>query len=237
MSDPITDPALIQAEAAYRYAQAAYFKAQTAGQEIDNLTATALATSAEIALGREQLKERWDAASNGRNRVLNFTDAVGSTSVEASIDVLSRWQRIDGDDGRPWRFVICSGGGNVVFGMKLFSTLQSIGRTRPIITVASGICASMATVIHQAGTTRLVEPGCSYMIHDVSGEAEGKITDMEDTMAYMKMINHKLHEILANRSGINIKEIEKMGNRKDSWFMPEEVVRKGFADAIGFGTE
>src|SRR5215217_1467824 len=226
------DPNLAAADATanYRNAQADYFRAQTIGQEIDNRTAIALATSAEVALDREQVKLNWERASNGRNRVYHFTDVVDGNSVEAAVDVLNRWTRLDADNQEPYRFVICSGGGNVVFGMKLFSTLQSIATKRPVITVASGYCASMATVIHQSGTTRLIEPGTSYMLHDVSGDMAGKITDIQDTLRWMDKLNSSLHAILASKSNKDVAEIAAMCSRKDAWLMPEEVIEMGLAD-------
>jgi len=226
-----------QAEAQSRQAQAEYFLAQRDGQLIDNRTAMALAVSAEIALEREQRKELWEGASNGRNRVYHFTDKVDPSSVDVAVDVLNRWQRIDADNDNPWRIVICSPGGDVLTGMKLYSTIKAINRYRPIITVASGLCASMATVLHQAGTTRLIEPGTSYMIHDISGEVGGNMSSMEDHMKWMSKLNHVLHVALAERSTLTAEEIATMSARKDSWFMPEEVVEMGFADAIGYATE
>lgn len=232
-----------EATAVYRLAQATYFDSQRAGQDIDNITASALASSAQIALQREQRKELWDGASNGRNRVYHFTDNVTAESVDQAVDVLNRWQRIDGEreaagaDVTPWRFIICSGGGNVIHGMKLYSTLKSIGRYRDIVTVASGICASMATVIHQAGTVRLIEPGCSYMIHDVSGETFGSVSSMQDTMEWLNMLNSQLHALLAEKSKLTLEEVAEISKRRDSWFMPDGVVEKGWADAIGFATD
>jgi len=221
------------AETAYRNSQARYFDAQTRGQEIDNRTAEALAISAEIALEREHLKEKWEAASNGRHRVYHFNDAVGADEVNHAVDVLNRWDRLD-PEGVPWRFVICSGGGSVIHGMKLYSTLKAFARKRPITTVASGICASMATVIHQAGTARLIEPGCSYMLHDISGELFGSISNMEDNMVWLTKLNNQLHQALAEKSNLSIEQVAELCKRRDSWLMPDQVVEDGFADAIGY---
>lgn len=227
----------VAAEAVKAEAEAAYFAAKTAGQEIDNRTADALAHSASIALGRERLKEQWDAASNGRNRSYHFTDSVNSDTVEAVVDILNRWQRLDKDNQTPYRFIICSPGGSVVAGMKLYSTLKAIAEQRPLITVASGVCASMATVIHQAGSERIIEPGCSYMVHDVSGEVFGKLSDMQDTMEWLAKLNSTLHVHLAEKSKMNVEEIAALSKRRDSWYMPEEVVEMGLADRIGYANE
>lgn len=246
MADPVVDlvhgaAALdehTQALIAYRRAQAAYYEAQAEGQRIDNITASALANSAKIANDHEVRKDRWEAASNGRNRTYHFTDVVGADTVESAVDILNRWQRLDRDEPtRPWRFVICSGGGSVIYGMKLYSTLKAVAQTRPLITVASGLCASMATVLHQAGTIRLIEPGCSYMLHDVSGEAMGSITNMQDTMDWMNKLNSTLHVALAEKAKIPVEEIAALAKRRDSWFMPDEVVEMGLADRVGYATE
>lgn len=225
------------ATAKYREAQAAYYAAQAAGQLIDNITASALAESAQIALFREKLKDEWDASANMRYRVYQFTGDVKEETVEPTLDVLARWSRMDRDNTRPWRFSICSSGGNVVFGMKLYSTLKSIAAVRPLIVIASGMCASMGTVLHQAGTERLIEPGTSYLLHDVSGQTEGTLTSMQDTMGWLKKINSRLHEALAEKSKYTAIEIGELCERRDSWYMAEEVVEHGFADRIGYTNE
>lgn len=224
------------AEAAKAEAEAAYFRAKAAGQEVDNRTAEVLAQSADIALGRETLKERWDAASNGRNRVYHFTDNISSDSVEAAVDVLNRWHRLDKGNDDPYRFIICSPGGSVVAGVKLYSTIRAIATQRPVTTVASGVCASMATIVHQAGTKRLIEPGCSYMVHDVSGEVFGSLANMQDTMDWLNKLNSTLHVHLAEKSNLSVEEVAALSKRRDSWFMPEEVVEMGLADEIGYAS-
>jgi ATP-dependent protease ClpP protease subunit len=242
MSEPIEHDtpareAKMLAEAQKAQAEAEYFRAKTHGQMVDNETATALSVSAGIAVKRETLKDQWDAASNGRNRAYHFTDNVSTDTVEAAVDVFNRWQRLDKDNVDPYRLIICSPGGSVVSGMKLYSTIKAIAAKRPVITVASGLCASMATIIHQAGSYRIIEPGCSYMIHDVSGEVFGSLTNMQDTMDWLAKLNSALHVCLAEKSHKTVEEIAEMSKRRDSWFMPEDVVEMGFADEIGFATE
>lgn len=237
MSDTPSITTVNEATAVYRLAQARYFEAQAEGQRIDNRTASALAASAEIALGRERLKDLWDASANGRNRVYHFTDDVSAESVEPCLDILGRWFRMDEGNEKPWRFSICSSGGNVVAGMKLYSTLRSIAMTRPVVTIASGMCASMGTVIHQAGTLRLIEPGTSYLLHDVAGQAGGTISNMQDTMGWLKKINTRLHQALAEKTKYTPEQIAELCDRKDSWYMAEEVVEMGFADRLGFTNE
>lgn len=227
----------LAAKAARYLAEARLFDAQAIGQDIDNRTAETLAQSAAIALARENYREEWEAAADHRHRVYQFIDDVDDKSVAVAIDVLNRWARIDKDNSNPWIFVICSTGGNVVEGIKLYTTLKAIATRRPLITVASGMCASMACVLHQAGSERIIEPGTSYLLHDVSGGAAGSITTMQDTMTWLKMMNHRLHIALAEKSNMTVEEIGITCERRDAWFMAEEVVEKGFADRIGYINE
>jgi ATP-dependent Clp protease protease subunit len=162
---------------------------------------------------------------------------VTSETVEPCIDVLSRWQRIDKENNRPWLFIITSNGGEVIAGIKLYSLLKAIGQNRPIITVASGMCASIATVIHQAGTERVIEPACSYLLHDVSGGLGGSLSSMQDTMGWLKMINTRLHVALAEKSNQSVEEIAALCERRDAWFMAEEIVAMGLADRVGYAIE
>lgn len=219
-------------------AKLAFLEAQTAGQLIDNRTADALATTAEISATREINTSKWENASNSRNREYHFTEIVGPDSVAAAVDTISRWDRLDTmvDDGEPrsYKFVICSAGGSVIHGMKLYSTLKAIANKRPLTTVASGLCASMATVLHQTGTRRIIEPGCSYLIHDVSGDSSGSLGSMQDAMEWMNKLNSSLHVALAEKAKLSVEEIAALGKRRDGWFMPEEVVAMGLADEIGY---
>jgi ATP-dependent protease ClpP protease subunit len=92
----------------------------------------------------------------------------------------------------------------------------------------------MATVIHQAGTLRVIEPGCSYLIHDVSGESFGSLGNMQDTMDWLNKLNAMLHRALAAKAKITLAEVAELGKRRDGWFMPEEILGFGLADTIGY---
>lgn len=209
--------------------------AETLGQLIDNRTAEALASTAEISMRREIETDLWDRASNAKQREYHFTSQTDNEHVDSAIDTLTRWNRLDKDSPeRPYKFVICSPGGSVIHGMKLYNVLKGIATNRPVITVASGLCASMGTIIHQAGSLRVIEPGCSYLIHDVSGESFGSIGNMQDTMEYMNKLNTVLHTALAEKSRLSLAEVAELSKRRDSWHMADETLAMGFADVIDF---
>ncbi len=216
-------------------AEAAYAEAQAEAQTHDAALAKTLSETALISLRNEERRYNSGLAGDLNNRVYRFDDEVDEDSVNSAIETLSRWTRLDAaaNDDRPYKFVICSGGGSVVHGMKLYSCLKSIGQYREVITIGSGIVASMATVLLQAGTTRVIEPGTSFLLHEVSGGSVGKINDIKDTLAWFDQLNIMLNKILAERSKLDFEEVATLTSRKDVWLQPEEVIDKGFADRIG----
>jgi ATP-dependent protease ClpP protease subunit len=203
--------------------------------EHDANTSMLMAESAKLAHSRDLERAEWDNAGPLDRRIFHFTDSIGQGSVASAIDLFEHWDKIDSDNGqpnRPYEIVITSGGGSVIHGFKLHSFLKNIAKTHPLTTVASGICASMATVIHQAGTNRVIETGCSYLIHDPSGAAMGSAGDMEDTTAWILSLKTRIHNILAERAKLTSEEIAEKSSRRE-WFLDDvEVLGFSLADEI-----
>jgi ATP-dependent protease ClpP protease subunit len=220
-------------------ARVALINAQVAGQEYDNRMAAALAATAELAASRDSLRNRWDLAGPAHQRVYYFAGEVNSNSSLAAIDVISRWERLDIEDGlddRPYRKVLCSPGGDVIHGFQLYSFLKGLSSRRRLTISASGICASMATIIHQAASDdcRIVEPGCSYLLHEVSGGVGGRLDTVTDTADWMRKLNQNMYNIFAERSSHSAEEIEEKVSRREKFLTPEEVIEWGLADRIEY---
>jgi ATP-dependent protease ClpP protease subunit len=222
-------------EATKNLAEAELFTAQRDGQIIDNQIAETILLAGRIAAEAEQRKHAYARAADAFYRVYHFTAEVDDGSVQQAIQILTRWNRIDIEEGRPtspYKFVICSPGGYIHWGMKLYAFIKNLALQRPVITVASGYCASMATILHQAGTERWIDDGTSYLIHDPSGYAGGTMGDIEDTKAWLDQLKLQGHKILAERSKLSAKAIGEKARRKDWWLLADEAVKLGFADKI-----
>lgn len=195
--------------------------------------AETLAAAAELA-HRKDLR-RWDfeIAGDAESRVFRFPTSINQDSVSAVIDTMSRWDRLDQDrPDRTYELVLTSPGGMIMPGVSLYNHLRRLGERRPLVTVASGFCASMATVVHQAGTRRLIERGTSYLIHDASGSAYGDVSSLRDQADWMDRINKDLHRFLAERSNLSVEEIGERAKRRDWTLTAEEAVELGFADEL-----
>jgi ATP-dependent protease ClpP protease subunit len=241
MTDTTVRDALINSPE-YVTAQTELVRSQRDGQDYDNRLAAALAESAELALVRERRKARWENAAPVHHRMYHFIGPIDSSSAVSLIDTFSRWDRIDTEDEaatgarpRPYTLVISSQGGDVVAGFQAYSYLKGLARRRGLVTVAAGLCASMATIWHQAGTERVIEPGCSYLLHEVSGSLGGRLDSIVDTAKWLEKMNDQLRHVLAERSNFDEEEIRTRVNRRECWLFPEDVVEEwGLADRIDY---
>jgi ATP-dependent protease ClpP protease subunit len=221
-------------------ARVALLKAQTDGQIADNRLAEALATTSELATRSAILRSQWDAAAPSLHRTFYFNYEIDQKSVESTIDTLARWDRIDNENSQPdreYKFVICSGGGNVIVGFQLYSFLKGLAERRPLVCVATGICASMATILHQAASDgqRIIEPGCTYLLHELSGTTAGRLDNIQDSAEFLNTLNEKLRQIYADRSGLSTDEIKKRVERRERYLTAEEVIEWNLADKLGHG--
>lgn len=229
------------AQDAYLQSRKALVEAQTAGQNADNRLAEALAGTAEMAFKREKLRQAWDAAAPALHRIYYFSGQIDSASVRDLIETFGRWDRIDNeanDRSREYRLILTSPGGDVITGFQAYSYLSGLSQRRPLTIAAAGLCASMATVLHQAASEgrRIIEPGCTYLLHDVSGGVGGRLDSMIDTTEWLKQINGRMHKIFADRSNKTEEEIFTALNRHEKFLSAEEVIEWGLADAIDYVT-
>lgn len=115
---------------------------------------------------------------------------------------------------------INSPGGIVEDGMSIFSAIQK--STTKVDTYCVGMAASIAGVIFQAGSKRIMSDYAYLMYHNPYGSDDDKgmtaITDMIVTM-------------IAGRTGKSKDDIQKMMDQT-SWISAEEAVASGMCDKI-----
>jgi len=167
-------------------------------------------------------------------RILPFLGPVNEKNVMAAMYHLVKMAAKNLDPITIW---FNSPGGYVVDGLALYDYIVAIrdGRGIPITTVALGEAASMAGILLQAGTTRLVAPHASILIHEVSGASIGKTSELEDELAYTKRLQKRLLNILAARSTLSMAQISRRWKKTDWWLEAEEAIELGFADGVYLG--
>lgn len=204
-------------------------KAQLLEQEIRQ--AKAEADIAEFDRDKRYDEERDRAVKPGRIRHLYLDGIVNRMNVTAWLDALSHWELRD--PGEPIKITINSPGGSVLDGLALYDAILRLRRKgHHVVTRGTGLIASMATILMQAGDERILDANSWFMIHEVSAGAQGTSSDMEDQLAFVKRLNDRLHGILAERSTLTKRQILSRTKKKDDWLSAEEAVSLGFADKV-----
>ncbi len=222
----VSDPRIVEARVAYYNAQIRLADEQTRKEKY-------IADQHEISAKEANKLYIETTSQNIHNRIYDFIGVVHTDTTERAIQILSRWRR---QNDEPITFRISSPGGSVIDGLALYDFLLGLRKKVEVRTVVLGIAASMATILLQAGTHRVVGPNSRILIHEIQAEHEGKLTlsEMEDQTKLFDIINQNLYTILSERSGVPVKDIQTKAKRRDWWLSADEVVKKGFADEIGF---
>ena len=239
MADAPDDPRLVDAKILKYQAEAETLKALalTRADEASFFRAQARKVGAEAdltELSYTQLQRDHDRENldNDENRILDFTHAVTESTTETAMRQLARWRR---ESKEPITLRFTSPGGNVISGLALFDYIQSVRADGIHVTTCTlGMAASMASILLQAGDVRVIGEHAHVLIHEVSASTGGKIGEMEDDTKFYHALNKRLFGILAARSKMGVGAIESRAKRRDWWLDSTEVMRKGFADRIGY---
>ena len=194
-----------------------------------------MAVGSDIAAQRELAKQREELAGDGENRVLNYTGEVTTKMLLIVRATMNEWKRVDAmnnDFGRPYEFQFTSPGGDILAGLAIFDYIRAMNAEHPVTTTAIGMCASMATVIVQAGAVRRSYPSTSWLIHEASWGAVGRQGEIEDAQAHVKLVQDRIWAILAERSHRTDKQLKSKAARKDWWFLGKEALEMGLIDEL-----
>ncbi|MBS7525518.1 ATP-dependent Clp endopeptidase proteolytic subunit ClpP [Fusibacter paucivorans] len=126
---------------------------------------------------------------------------------------------------------INSPGGSITAGMAIYDTMQYI---KPdVSTMCVGMAASMGAFLLAAGTKgkRFALPNAEVMIHQPHGGAQGQASDIKIQAERIIRMRKTLNEILSERTGKPLKQIEKDTDR-DNFMSAEEAVAYGLIDKV-----
>ena len=197
------------------------------------------ASLAELSYNHHKREEDKLLSTDRYNKVFRFVNPVEEVSVAECMNVLSRWSRLD--PKCDIEVVFCSPGGSIIDGFALFDFIQDLKRKgHKVITKTIGYAASMAGVLLQAGTDRVMGRESWMLIHEASFLAMGKMGEVTDTVEWVKRMCDRIATIYAERAaektGKNEKTvkafIKKNWTRKDWWLSADEALEYGFVDRV-----
>ena len=126
---------------------------------------------------------------------------------------------------------INSPGGSVTAGMAIYDTMHYI--KCDVSTICIGMAASMGAFLLAGGTKgkRLALPNAEIMIHQPSGGAKGKATDIEIVAEQILNIKKRMNEILAANTGQPLEKVQH-DTELDNYMTAEEAKEYGLVDKV-----
>ncbi|WP_456392551.1 ATP-dependent Clp endopeptidase proteolytic subunit ClpP [Nitratifractor sp.] len=154
-----------------------------------------------------------------------INDAVASSIVAQLLFLEAQ------DPDKDIYFYINSPGGVITSGFSIYDTMNYI---KPdITTICIGQAASMGAFLLACGTEgkRYALPSSRIMIHQPLGGAQGQATDIAIQAKEILRMKSYLNEILAEKTGKKVKQIEK-DTERDYFMSAQEAVEYGLIDKI-----
>lgn len=152
----------------------------------------------------------------------------GGISAAAFTDQLSKVRG-------PLDVHISSAGGMVDQGLAIYNALAAY--PGPVTTYNDGLAASVASVIMQAGSRRVMSPVSALMIHDAWGDpGPGNAADMESMRDALSKNSDIIARAYADRAGGTVDQW-RAAMQKTTWYDADEAKAAGLVDEVAGGSK
>lgn len=216
----------------------------------NNLLAEAAAIEldlAKIRSEREYEKRERERAGDWETRFMRFHDAVRETTVDAAIQCIAQWFRVDkarGVENPHYKIQFNSPGGSVWDGLALFDEIQFFRSQGVRFTTSTiGMAASMAGILLQAGDTRVMSKESWVLIHKVSFGTQGDFDSISDRVKHLGRVQDRILDIFAARAKqagqngtasdpISKTRLKNGWERKDWWLSSDDCLKLGIVDEV-----
>lgn len=121
------------------------------------------------------------------------------------------------------------------YGGCIFSALNVIDYMNscktPVYTIIEGSTASAGTLMSVCGKKRFIRPNAHMLIHQLSSECWGKMSEIEDEFSNLKAITVKLKSIYKENTGIPKNELKRL-LKHDLWLNSDKCIEYGLVDSL-----
>ena len=183
---------------------------------------------------RDHEREAREAACDFKySHRYSFSESTTAAGTARCIAQLNVWDKLA--PKCDIEIVFNSPGGEVIPGMVLFDFIRRISdKGHHITTVATGMAASMAGILLQAGDIRVATPESMILIHEIAFSAGGKIGEVEDTWEMARLLTDHVVQIFVDRSGGKLSEefLRSHWLRKDWWLDAKTALALGIVDEV-----
>jgi ATP-dependent Clp protease protease subunit len=132
---------------------------------------------------------------------------------------------------KPIKLYIDSYGGAVYQCFGLLGVMRS--SKVPVHTIVTGCAMSCGFLISITGHKRFGYPKSTYLYHQVSGGAIGKVKDMEEEVIEAKRLQKMIEDHTLEFTKIPVDQLEKIYKRKIDWFIDsKKAIKLGIIDEV-----
>lgn len=157
------------------------------------------------------------------SKVVNLEGEVNKRSVD---QVLKDLKEVLKSNNEAYLF-IDSPGGSVFDGAKIQAFIE--GSTKPVYTVCTSICASMAFHIFESGRVRYMTTNAALMTHPAAGGLMGTVPEMKALLLFIERYTIIMDAKVAKRAGLTAEQFELM-NLRNSWLTIDQALQLKLAD-------
>ncbi len=156
---------------------------------------------------------------------------VGEITDEMAASIMAQCFVLQ-EQGKNIKLYINSPGGSVSAGLAIYDTMRLLMREGVrVTTVCVGMAASMAAVILSGGYERAILPHAEVMIHQPSGGASGKASDILNAADHIRSRHQVLTKILSDNTERPEEEVAS-DMEFDCWMTAEEALSYNIVDYI-----
>ncbi|MEO6570576.1 MAG: ATP-dependent Clp protease proteolytic subunit [Ilumatobacteraceae bacterium] len=162
-------------------------------------------------------------------RIVMLSDEVSDESADR---LIAQLLALSGDDrDSDICLFVNSPGGSVLAGLAVYDVMQLI--PNDVVTVASGLAASMGQVLLCAGAAgkRFALPNAQVLMHEGSAGIGGSAADVEIQAANLIATLDRMRAIIARHTGRPLEDVV-MDVGRDRWFDAEQACEYGFVDQV-----
>lgn len=163
-----------------------------------------------------------------KDRIIFLSGEIDDNLANSTIAQLLYLDSLNNDD---IYLYINSPGGEITSGLAIYDTINYI--KSDVSTICIGLAASMGAFLLLSGAKgkRIALENSEIMIHQPLGGVKGQVTDIKIATDRIIKIKKKLNEIISNKTGNNIKKIEK-DTERDYFMDSKEAKEYGIIDKI-----
>lgn len=217
--NPLEDISVPQYERSYeeRLVDMEYTRAKTAKLHLE--------------IKEREINLRDTEASPDEAQVYPYFGDIEPVTAARFIQTTSLWSRRN--PGSDITVVLNSGGGSVFSGLGVYDHIMGLRAKGHKVTIkVLSVAASMAAIILQAGSDRIIGSNALLLLHEGSGEMGGSMGEIEDAQKLFKVMGDRTADIVAGRSGMTVRKYKALIKRRDKWLTAAEALELNLVDRV-----